>query len=594
MRRERRQHLTIGTQPPPATEIWEDMKFRILHANIRGWISHAAELTARVRLMDEKPDLICVNETFLNRTVEHIELEGYSLVARRDRGDGRQGGGIAAFASTGIAERVTLIQSSDDAERFWLMVHADQGPHLVGVWYRPPAPGEVATVTTLKTEFAALEGMSLGSIVLGDINVHNRQWLKHSSHNSAEGIALRDACGNMGLQQKVTKPTREEHLLDLVLTNLPGAKAQTMPSIADHKLVMAELPFKAPEHVAIPRTVWQYAKADWERMRSVLEESEWDCMNAMGPDEASGYLSKTILDAAELCIPRKTFFDKKSTHPWLTDEVEDLVEAKRTAEGTPSEREAAEACSAGILSSFVEFTKTCADKLRQLLPGSKGWWSKSRQLMDNKPKVSSIPALKAADGEWIFDPKGKANAFSEKFAGKYKLIPLETNEYTEVSVSTQKQTCGPMPSEDQGVGDVEGGQRNWPGHAANTDPPRMCLPNREAFPHISDIDLAIPDMATSMDDALGCATFQERGDLPSWELQGHPLNATDFQGHGTVSGFDGGQLHVVARMRWPEPVCIPKGPGGQGRVGLHVADLAFWIQRQVKIQHLLFGCVWRF
>ena len=72
MRRERRQHLTIGTQPPPATEICEDMKFRILHANIRGWISHAAELTARVRLMDEKPDLICVNETFLNRIVEHI------------------------------------------------------------------------------------------------------------------------------------------------------------------------------------------------------------------------------------------------------------------------------------------------------------------------------------------------------------------------------------------------------------------------------------------------------------------------------------------------------------------------------------------
>ena len=64
---------------------------------------------------------------------------------------------------------MTLIQRSDDAEKFWLMVHADQGPHLVGVWYRPPAPGETGTIATFKAEYSALEGMSLGSIVLGDM-----------------------------------------------------------------------------------------------------------------------------------------------------------------------------------------------------------------------------------------------------------------------------------------------------------------------------------------------------------------------------------------------------------------------------------------
>ena len=48
--------------------------------------------------MTEKPDLVCINETFLYRAVEAIALEGYSLVARRDRNDGRKCGGIAAFA----------------------------------------------------------------------------------------------------------------------------------------------------------------------------------------------------------------------------------------------------------------------------------------------------------------------------------------------------------------------------------------------------------------------------------------------------------------------------------------------------------------
>ena len=150
------------------------MKFRVLHVNIRGWMSHVAELVARLRRMKEKPDLICVNETFLDRTLEYLTLEGYTLVARRDRNDGRQGGGIAALAASDIAERVTLIQSSDDAARFWFMVHADQGPHLVGVWIRPPAPGETGTVTTFKAEHYVLGNTSLVNIILGDLNVHNR------------------------------------------------------------------------------------------------------------------------------------------------------------------------------------------------------------------------------------------------------------------------------------------------------------------------------------------------------------------------------------------------------------------------------------
>ena len=43
--------------------------------------------------------------------------------------------------------------------------------------YRPPDPREVATGDTFKTKLDALEGLSLGKIALGDINVHNKRWL---------------------------------------------------------------------------------------------------------------------------------------------------------------------------------------------------------------------------------------------------------------------------------------------------------------------------------------------------------------------------------------------------------------------------------
>ena len=73
------------------------------------------------------------NETFLNRTLEHITLEGYVLFARLDISDGRNCGGIAAFALKHISERITLVENLQNAERSWLFVQAHQGPHLVGV-----------------------------------------------------------------------------------------------------------------------------------------------------------------------------------------------------------------------------------------------------------------------------------------------------------------------------------------------------------------------------------------------------------------------------------------------------------------------------
>ena len=427
---------------------WSDAKFRILHVNIRGWTSHAAELTARIRLMGQKPDLICVNETFLNRTTEHISIEGYSLIARRDRSDGRKCGGIAAFAASNISQRVTLVESSENAERVWLLVHANQGPHLVGVWYRPPNPGEVATIDTFKTELDALEGLSLGTIVLGDLNVHNKRWLRHSSANTTEGAALKQACDEAGLTQKVRKPTRNEHLLDLVLTNIPGTTTKVAPGIADHKLVTAELVFKVPEQVTLTRMVWQFANADWDLMREMLRTAPWENMKAMGASDAADFFNKTIQESASHCIPQRELRERKSTHPWLNADTELLVKAKNDAEGTPGEREAAEKCSAGILAGFLDYTRKCADRLRDFLPSSKGWWAKTRQLLDAKPKTSNIPALKSDSGSWVFEPTAKANLFAEKFAAKYSLITEEQNVYSYISQNTPVQLKEPVPTEE--------------------------------------------------------------------------------------------------------------------------------------------------
>ena len=63
-------------------------KLTLLLINIRSLLKNGAELQASVRLMSQKPDIIFVNETWLDRSIREYPLEGYVCVARLDRQNG--------------------------------------------------------------------------------------------------------------------------------------------------------------------------------------------------------------------------------------------------------------------------------------------------------------------------------------------------------------------------------------------------------------------------------------------------------------------------------------------------------------------------
>ena len=51
------------------------------------------------------------------------------------------------------------------------------------------------------------------------------------------------------------------------------------------------------------------------------------------------------------------------SHPWLNDRTIALVDAKRTAEVTPLEKEATLACSAGLAAAYHDYTARTAQKI---------------------------------------------------------------------------------------------------------------------------------------------------------------------------------------------------------------------------------------
>ena len=85
------------------------------------------------------------------------------------------------FVLDEYAPRVTLVETSEAAERVWAMVHSDQGPYLICCWYRPPCPGSVETIKSFVAEYRKHRDGAVGVFVLGDLNVHSIRWLTYSA-----------------------------------------------------------------------------------------------------------------------------------------------------------------------------------------------------------------------------------------------------------------------------------------------------------------------------------------------------------------------------------------------------------------------------
>ena len=51
------------------------------------------------------------------------------------------------------------------------------------------------------------------------------------------------------------------------------------------------------------------------------------------------------------------------------------------------------------------------------------WWVLTRALLHGKVKLTHVPALRSPTGEWITDPKLKANLFRDTWERKMRLPP---------------------------------------------------------------------------------------------------------------------------------------------------------------------------
>ena len=399
-------------------------QFSFFLLNLRGFVSHSAELVAVIEELGF-PTFVCLNETLLpgERAMPKIVLEGYSLVSRLDRRDSSGWGGVALFARTGFEQCIVHIGDSDATERSWHILHTDRGPVAVALWYRRPEAGEVASIISLEPEIQRYVADAVGTIILGDLNVHEPAWLRYSAGTTIEGRELHGFCSERGLQQHVREPTRGEYLLDLVISDLgPLIHTKVVAGIADHSGVLCTLRCPVPAAVMVQREVLLYSRAKWTELRQAISNYDWSSDIVHGDADCSAErFQARLLNFIHKFIPRKVISDEKSGHQWLDETCRQLIREKREAWGTELFLEKRDACTNGLLEAYNAFIRRTRTKLSSLKPSSREWWKISRSLMSLGGGSEVIPPLKDNAGNWATTASEKANLLADIFKKKSRL-----------------------------------------------------------------------------------------------------------------------------------------------------------------------------
>ncbi len=314
-----------------------------------------------------------------------------------------------------------------------------------------------------RTELTELVDDHVGTIFVGDFNVHHRRWLIHSNKNSLEGKLLYDISVDFGLKQGVREPTRGNHLLDLVLSDMLSMSAiQVLPPIADHNFVLATFDVATASADPIDRFVWDYRKADWDSLRKDLKGVDWkSIVMEISVDEAACRLTEKITEIAKLHIPHRVARFSKKSHPWLTNRALRAIQTKCAAFGTDHFETATQKCKEIIAEEYRSHRQKLRSKIKNLKRGSKQWWSLNRQLLDKTSKIDSMPPLKNSLGEFLVEMHAAGSTCSGDG------IPRASCHTFGFSVDSDS-----VGAEDpKGHRSVEGYGARW---AAGTNPARMC------------------------------------------------------------------------------------------------------------------------
>ena len=290
-----------------------------------------------------KPDLILMTETKIDSSISAAEFlpDDYKCCARKDRD--RNGGGVLVAARKHL-DVVNVDICENEAETVWTkIVIKGQDPIVAGCFYRTNSEHTVEQVDELDKVLNFIQDEHNKSdkttiILGGDFNVPWIDWengsISPDCSNKSMCTRLLEILSDYYLHQMQLKPTRQDSVLDLFMTNKPALvkEVSVLPGISDHDIVVVDTKHRMDINRKAPRNIKQWSKADWERIKTDTVNYQQTFLQEAterSVEENYSHFQNFMNTIMKKYVPEKPASSRRNL-PWITPGVRRMCKKKQS------------------------------------------------------------------------------------------------------------------------------------------------------------------------------------------------------------------------------------------------------------------------
>lgn len=293
-------------------------------------MANGQEFKGVLNEMKYKPDVICIQETWLKESLDFV-IRGYSCV-RRDRVGGN-GGGCATFVRKGIQYRE--LKKGNEQEYIIIEVWTRVGSVRVINFYNPCKQLEVGHLEEM------WENMEGKTVWCGDFNAHSAVWGNKEDSNGRIVESFMEeqglVCLNDGTSTRIDVVRGTDSALDLTIVSRALAhkcnwQVHTDCSIgSDHFPITTRVELEVVRVVEIREGKWILGKADWEKFMKFSDQSLATIDTSQNIEDLCIGVTCSIVYAAREAIPMTKPRGLNKIVPWWGKDCSEAIKQRNKA-----------------------------------------------------------------------------------------------------------------------------------------------------------------------------------------------------------------------------------------------------------------------
>ncbi|XP_072025359.1 uncharacterized protein [Amphiura filiformis] len=368
----------------------------------------------RYHIEEEDPDIVGIVETWLHQDIANAELQipGYQTT-RLDR-QYKGHGGILLYTKDGIEVQVredAALAEYEDALWCDISCPSTEADMLLGIMYRSQYNTNEQN-DSLNQVLKSLKDEKKDIMVIGDFNYREINW-EIMQAGSGRAEAFMDVILDNLWTQHVTKPTRLNSLIDLVITSNPDMvdDVQVVAHLgtSDHCMLIWDTNYLVEPVKSPPKR--DFRNANFDQMKAKLRQIKWnEDLETRSAEQAWNYnkeqLSKEIKRHQCGC-PRKHRNLLRKQRAWKR------YQKRKTSRNLEHYKKCQKEAKYEVRHAKRDFEKKLAENIKE---DSKSFYAYVR----SKQKVKdAVGPLKTDTGETIPPGQPTAEALNDFFASVF-------------------------------------------------------------------------------------------------------------------------------------------------------------------------------